>query len=53
MSNQLKHIAVNNYYSGKTFGSASTHNIHLIGQFTKNGVIFNVMPCIYQTFGLG
>jgi hypothetical protein len=38
MSNHSKHIAVkNDYYSGKTFGSASAHNQYI--QLAKNEFI--------------
>ncbi len=54
MSNHSKHIAVKNYYYlGKTFGSASTHNIRLDIRFAENGSIFNISACAYPAFGLG
>lgn len=54
MSNHLKHIAVkNDYHSGKMFGSASTHNIHLNIRFAENGSIFNISAYACPAFGLG
>jgi hypothetical protein len=54
MSNHPKHVAVkNDYYSGKMFGSASTHNIHLNIRFAENVSIFNIRAYAYPTFGLG
>jgi len=54
MSNHSKHIAVkNHYYSGKTFGSASIHDIHLNIRFEEKGSIFNINACAYPAFGLG
>ncbi|CAH0175840.1 hypothetical protein SRABI27_01721 [Pedobacter sp. Bi27] len=54
MSNHSKHVAVkNDYYSGKMFGSASTHNIHLNIRSAENVSIFNIRACAYPAFGLG
>jgi hypothetical protein len=51
MSNHLKHIAVkNDYYSGKTFGSASTHNIHLNMHYSGNGFICNTTAYLYTQY---
>jgi hypothetical protein len=52
MSNHLKHIAVKNYYySGKTFGSTSTHNIHLNMHYSGNGFICNTTAYLYASIG--
>jgi len=54
MSNRSKHIAEKKYYySGKTFGSASSHNIHQNKQFRNNESICNINACIFQGLSLG
>ncbi|MBB4109312.1 hypothetical protein GGQ60_003321 [Pedobacter zeae] len=49
MSNGLKYIAVkNDYYSGKTFDSASVHNTYLDMNNGKSGFVF-ITPACYRT----
>jgi len=48
MSNHLKHIAVKNiYYSSKTFGSATTHNIQQNIGNIEHGSIINLTARLY------
>jgi len=47
MLNHPKHIAVRNgYFLGKTFGSASTHNIYQDMLYSGNRFIFNISHCL-------